>query len=209
MLIPMQELVEKYGVRPHGVLHLGANIAEEAADYERAGVSKVIWVECHSGSFRLLSQAIQGKPGHTAFQVAVSDRDDQTVDFHRTTNVMSSSLLPLHKHLEKHPEVRSDGTEKVRTITVDTLLKRNAVKASEFEFVNLDLQGAELMAFRGMTEYLRTCRWVYTEVNTEELYRGCALFPEIDAFLSRAGFKLVDRRMWSDFHAWGDAFYSR
>ena len=209
MLIPMSRLTEIYHVAPKGILHLGANVAEEAADYDRAGVKNVIWVECHPGALQALQAAVKPYPLNSIFFGAVSDADDQEVSFHKTSNGMSSSLLPLLKHKEKHPEVVADGVITVKTITVDTLFKRAALSPSDYDFANLDLQGAELLALRGAEKYLESCRWVYTEINTEELYLGGALFPEVDKFLTNRGFRLVEKKLWSDFHAWGDAFYSR
>lgn len=209
MLISMEDLGRRYDVRPAGILHLGGHIGEEAEAYQAAGAKRVVWVECHPRAFHALMAKISRFPGHEAIQVAASDRDDESVDFHEASNVCSSSLLPMHRHLEKHPDVSPCGTFKVRTVTVDTLLDRAGLKASDYEFLNMDLQGGEMLALRGMEKYLATCRWVYTEVNTEELYRGCVLMPDLTAHLAVRGFRLVEYRMWSETHGWGDALYIR
>lgn len=209
MLIPMSHLTEHYQVRPSGILHLGANVAEEAADYDHAGVKKVLWVECHPGAFQALEAAIKPYPGHRVVFRAVSNTDDHEVSFHKTSNGMSSSLLPMLKHREKHPEVTPAGVITVKTITVDTMFERAGLIPADYDFANLDLQGAELLALRGMEKYLKSCRWVYIEINTEELYDGCALFPEVDRFLTKRGFRLLEKKLWSEFHAWGDALYAR
>jgi hypothetical protein len=49
---------------------------------------------------------------------------------------------------------------------------------------------------------------VFTEVNTEEVYKGCALISQIDDFLSPLGFERVETVMWKN-HPWGDALYIR
>ena len=49
--------------------------------------------------------------------------------------------------------------------------------------------------------------YIYAEVNTKELYAGCAQLPELDAWLDARGFKRVEISMtgWG----WGDALYVR
>lgn len=205
----MAELVEKFSVKPSGILHLGANVGEEAPDYDRAGVEKVIWVECRLEVFPALDRVVKKYPGHRVFMYAASDQDDKMVDLHKTSNGVSSSLLELHKHLEKHPEVSAAGTEQVHAMTVDTIFKRHGIMSADFDFLNMDLQGGEMLALLGMKEYLKSCRWIYTEINTEELYKKCVLFKDLDSFLTDLGFHLIEKRMWSDFHAWGDALYAR
>jgi len=207
MLIPMEDLTNRLSIHPSGVLHLGGHVGEEADAYDNAGVCRVLWVEAHTEAFAALQRAVSSRPGHITYFGAVSERDDQVVDFYRTSNVCSSSLLPLHKHKEKHPDVSPAGIQKVKTVTVDTLLSRLGLNADGYEFLNMDLQGGEMLALSGMVRYLESCRWVYTEINTEELYLGCALFPEIDSFLVARDFKLVEKKLWSETHAWGDALY--
>lgn len=209
MLIPMGDLQSRYGVHPKGVLHVGGHIGEEADAYDAAGIRQVVWVEPHPDAYPSLLQRIHGRPSHQAFQVAASDRDDCTVPLYKASNICSSSLLPMHKHREKHPDVTPCGTVTVLSMTLDTLFSRKGLNPADYDFLNMDIQGGELLALKGMNRILKDVRWVYTEVNTEELYKGCVLLPELTRHLEERGFKLVERRMWSETHGWGDAFYVR
>lgn len=115
----------------------------------------------------------------------------------------------MHKHLEKHPEISEIGVSKVKTITVDTLFKRLGLAPESYEFLTMDLQGAELMALRGAESYLRSAKWVWTEISTEELYHGCVLFKDLTAHLEKMGFRLLEYGLWNDTVGWGDALYAR
>ncbi len=72
-------------------------------------------------------------------------------------------------------------------------------------FWNFDIQGAELMALKGAAESLQHVDALYLEVNEKELYVGCGLIDEIDAFLQVRQFKRVITEM--TVHGWGDALY--
>ena len=75
----------------------------------------------------------------------------------------------------------------------------------EFNFLNFDIQGAELKALKGMEEYLDKVDYLYTEVNSDYVYKDCALITEIDDYLKQFNLVRVETS-WTDCK-WGDAFY--
>ena len=85
----------------------------------------------------------------------------------------------------------------------DILPKYNIV----CNFLNFDIQGAELKALKGMEEYLPSVDYLYTEVNSDYVYKGCALIGELDEYLKPFGLRRVETK-WTDCK-WGDAFYMR
>jgi hypothetical protein len=72
--------------------------------------------------------------------------------------------------------------------------------------VNIDVQGAELQAIKGMGNLVRAVDAIYCEVNKEELYEGCAVVNEIDEYLKNYHFQRVATR-WIIGKGWGDALY--
>ncbi len=203
MIIPIGELVTRHDIDLGTVLHLGAHLGEEADQYQRAGAREVVWVEADPDVAERL--VVQVTPfGHRAINAVVSERDDREMTFHVADNDgRSSSLLEMETHLTQHPEVGVIGTKRLRTSTVDSICASHAV--ADVDLLTMDLQGAELMALRGATRTLQSVRFVYTEVNVEELYRGCATLEELDEHLH--DFVRTDTALTE--HGWGDAFYVR
>ena len=74
--------------------------------------------------------------------------------------------------------------------------------------MNLDIQGVELKAIKSMEKYLPNIKYIYTEANTEEVYKGCDLLTDIDQYLETHGFKRIETSIYKQY-GWGDAFYSR
>ena len=66
----------------------------------------------------------------------------------------------------------------------------------------------ELKALKGMEGYLHKIDYIYTEVNSDYVYEGCALIGEIDDYLHIFGLKRVETK-WCGDYRWGDAFYIR
>ncbi len=58
-----------------------------------------------------------------------------------------------------------------------------------------------------MGDILSKIDYIYTEVNTDYLYKNIALLPELDDYLDKQGFKRVELSMTT--FKWGDAFYIR
>jgi FkbM family methyltransferase len=203
MLMPLDVL----NIKPKGVVHLGACTGEEADIYDKAGVYKVVWVDCNPRTMAYLHMNVDYRPGHYVLDAAVGANDGEEFLFNITNNDASSSLLPLGKHAEIYPDIKVIQQIKVRTQKTDSLLKKNSFSFIDFDFANLDLQGSELLALQGMTELLQHLKWVYTEVNMQELYKGCALLADIDAFLTIYGFKRM--RLADTGLQWGDALYEK
>ena len=57
-----------------------------------------------------------------------------------------------------------------------------------------------------MNDYLKHIDYIYTEVNSEYVYKNCALIPEIDEYLSKYGFIRVASKQAGNC-GWGDALY--
>jgi len=200
MLIPLRDLVQKYGLKITGVLHVGAHTGEENGAYLAEGVPQqaIHWVEAIPELCADLSKRLPN-----VIQGVVSDKVEM-VEFKITNNFQSSSILELKTHLEAHPSINVVKRVWTNTTTLDTIVKERTIQAN---FLNMDIQGAELKCLQGFEDGLKMIDYIYAEVNTKELYAGCAQLPEMDAWLSARGFKRVETSMtgWG----WGDALYVR
>jgi FkbM family methyltransferase len=182
-----------------GVLHIGAHICEEKQLYNENGIcdNNILWIEGNSDLINPEQKNI--------LNAVISDIDDEIVNFIITNNMQSSSILELYKHLEEHPDVIEIERRQLKTITLNTLYENNNIPYDRYDFINLDIQGAELKALKGADKILPHIKAIYTEVSTKELYKNCALLPELDEFLEKNGFKRIIINMTR--HYWGDALY--
>ena len=106
------------------------------------------------------------------YQAVVTDKDDDSVVFHVTNNVQSSSVLDFGSHANHHPHVHFTQDIVLPTTTIDTFSNKNNLNMSLYDFWNFDIQGAELMALKGAKQALQFPKAIYLEVNTEEVYKG-------------------------------------
>jgi len=204
MLIPLQALVAKYQMAISGILHVGAHECEERGAYSDVGVrtADVYWVEAQPAKVEYCKQHFDVN----IFQGVIDEADGFMVPFHVTNNGQSSSILPLGTHARNHPEVGVVGVMTLETSRLETLIEREGIPMHKINFINLDIQGVELRALKSMEKYLRHIQYIYTEVNSEQVYKGCDLIGDLDAYLLGFGFHRAETKFWGNC-GWGDAFY--
>jgi FkbM family methyltransferase len=203
MLIDFRQLFPKYGINPKGVLHIGANKGEEFPVYMELGIKRQIWFEANPDIYKKLVENISSNPEALAFNYCVGDENKDVILHESNNEGQSSSILDLGTHLEVHPEVFFVRDIIVEMKRIDSMYSS---LADEVDFLNIDVQGAELQALKGMGNLLNEFNWAYLEVNKAELYKGCALVEEIDEYLASFGFVRVETQ-WCGNTNWGDALY--
>jgi len=204
MLIPYHDLIKKYDIKVSGILHVGAHECEELKDYLNGGVASnnIYWVEGQE----ILVNNMKNKGIHNIYHALIDIEDDKEVTFNISNNGQSSSILEFGSHSIHHPHVHYVSSHKQKTIRLDSLIEKNNIPMDRLNFLNLDIQGVELRALQSMEKYLGNVKYIYTEVNTEEVYKECDTIDAIDKYLLQFGFERCDARIYKQF-GWGDAFY--
>ena len=208
MLISFQQLIQAFNLNITGILHVGAHDCEEKQDYNRFNISdqNIYWIDAMQEKIDQNKQ----KYGDNLqiYQAVISDEDDKEITFNITNNVASSSILEFGSHEMHHPHVKIVSTRAMKTTRLDTFIEQNNLPIEKLNFMNLDIQGVELRALKSMEKYLKHVNYIYTEVNVEEVYKGCDKMSDIDAYLLQFGFQRAATHVYREY-GWGDAFYIR
>lgn len=202
MLISVSELALNYGCNPKIVWHLGGHNAEELDDYLSSGSQEIHWFEANPELALILKSKLMDIPNQHVIPKAAWHKDEEVLTFKITNNTMSSSLYDLKIHSEKYPDIVLTKSIDVETITLNTY----AIGREIPNLINLDIQGAELDALKGASNFLEQVSYIYTEVSYVELYKNAPLAEEIDLYLNGFGFKrVVTRKVPRD--GWADVLY--
>ena len=206
MLITLNEIYQKYHLNVKGLLHIGAHECEELSAYMQKGITadKIYWIDALQDKVNQMQQI--GIPN--VYNAIIDEENDKEVVFKVTNNGQSSSILDFGSVSKHHPHIHVTNTFKNKTIRLDTFIEKNNIPIQNINMLNLDIQGVELRALRSMEKYLKHIDYIYTEVNTEYVYKDCALLSEIDEYLKLHGFTRKCVRMAGNY-GWGDAFYMR
>lgn len=113
----------------------------------------------------------------------------------------SSSLLVPRAHLREHAWCKFK-TEKVTTSRMDVVFA-----GKKIDYIHIDVQGAELMVFRGGETVLRNVQAIWIEVSNIYLYAQQALKCDVERFLQARGFECVKDTCGGK--KYGDMFWRR
>lgn len=207
-MLNLPELLKKYQIVPHGVIHVGAHEARELEEYLNLGFAKILYVEANPVLIPLLKAKAAVHPGRVFVVHAAACDYDGEIDLRVTSMNQSSSILKLGKHREIYPSIQEVNRVRVNARRLETILAESGLEAKDFNFLNLDIQGAELLALKGAGKILESIEAINTEINLVELYQGGVLLKDLEVYLESHRFNRA--AMATPYHqTWGDAFYLR
>ncbi len=213
MLIEYKEvykILKQLGKEPRGVFHVGAHECEELEYYTRYGLSDsdIVWIEGNEDIANRMRE--KGIPN---IYTALIDEAERDVTFNITNNGQSSSILELGTHATMYPHIQVIEKRQQKTTTIQKLQSTHKIDFTNLNFWNFDIQGAELSALKGSGDLLNYADALYLEVNTNEVYKGCAILDELDDFLMKKGFVRFLLKIYENGRpggdGWGDALYVR
>jgi len=202
MLLSFTGLRKKYNMDVKGIIHIGGHYGEEIDEYVRNGIQEIVIFEPLSDSFDVLCENIKDLNANIiAHQVALGPEETVATMYVSDNEKQSSSLLKPKVHITHHPHVKFPETEEVEVKVLDDF------DYTQYNFINMDVQGYELEVLKGAKKTLETVDYVYCEVNRDEVYEGNAYVEELDEFLSQYNMERVETS-WEG-QIWGDALYIR
>jgi len=202
MLISLDKIIKDYSIKIQGVIHIGAHYGQEYNDYIRNNINNLIFFEPLKKNFNVLLSNIVLSDTIKAYNTALGNITGTIEMFVETVNQgMSSSILKPEIHLKQYPNIVFDNKELVKIDKLDNI----EFNRTEFNMINIDVQGYEMEVFKGSLETLNNIDIIYSEVNRDEVYEKCCRVEELDNFLSKYGFNRV-LTSW-DGNTWGDALY--
>jgi FkbM family methyltransferase len=205
MIIPILQVASKYSLPPmKQLLHIGGHYGEEFEDYRSNGVENQTWVEPALESFLEMRKRIGMRGCTRLFHCALGSFNGfEMMHVERDNSGQSSSILAPKLHATQYPTVRFLGERELVTVMrADDLFHGEA-----FDFIAIDVQGYELEALHGAYETLDHVQAISAEINREELYEGCGLVGQVDAFLADRGFDRVETEWCGG--TWGEGIYVR
>lgn len=180
-----------------GVIHVGAHDLAEAKDYWPLFGENVIIIEANPNSFNDWVKPACNHYGWWAILAAATSKNGP-VDLYVDGNPDNSSL---------HGRGKSISVPGAR---LDALILGSDRDVAHYNFLNIDVEGAELEVLKGSEELLKQIDFILLEVSTVKRFSDKdALFDELQDWLWDRGFRveLVDGGLTE--RKWGDALFVR
>ncbi len=198
--------------RCRAVVHVGAHDGAECELYARHGL-QVLWVEALPEACALLARTIQSHPRQRAVHALVTDREGADYDFHVSDNGgRSSSIFEFGEHAKLWPEVAMARTIRLRSTTLEQVVRTAGEPMDAFDALVLDVQGAELAVIEGAGAMLAAVRFIKAEAADFPAYRGACTLDTLSRGLGERGFVARSRHRFAGKRGVGacyDVIYER
>ena len=204
MMINLNAAINKYNMNITGVIHVGGHHGEEYDTYKGiSSIDNIIFFEPDKDSFKKLIEKTSHDNKVICINKALGPFSCQAT-LYRTPNQdgQSNSILEPFKHTHIYPGIVFTNKDIVKVEPLDKF-----EPSSTLNFLNMDVQGAELNVLLGASSTLKNIQYILTEVNIDELYKNCSLIEDLDYFLGKYSFKRVETVLDRDSQVWGDALY--
>lgn len=174
--------------------------------------SKIYAFECNPNTIDICRKNIINYSDRiTLIECAICDYDgtisfypinqDKTITTWTDGNPGASSLF---KSNGKYPhETYIQDEIIIGCKRLDTLMK--IYNIPNVDIIWMDLQGAELLALKGLGNYLNSVQYIYTEVSYQEIYTGQVLYDEFNNFMKLNQF--VIQHQFNSSNWQGDILY--
>ena len=226
MMLDFNKLIEKYDIKIKGILHIGAHEGGETLTYVKAGIKNVLLVEANPFRFINLTESLntgrycvwcsplkyeyfnesesQILKGYKAYNYAVSDRDEGTITFNLSNyDGGTDSIFKINEWGRDSSWVPYEHTSQidVPTITLDKLVENKET----YNFLNMDVEGAELLVLSKSTEVLKNLDCIMLETQDKIRFEGSCTREELIEFLKPHGFEL--KEYYDTGKEWGDCLF--
>ena len=91
---------------------------------------------------------------------------------------------------------------------MDTLFNDEQLDCTNYNFLNVDTEGAELLVFEGFESNIDNIDYVLVEFSKGDRFNTGCPHKKLDSYLIDKGFKFAEESQLHE-NDWGDAFYIR
>lgn len=224
MMIDFENLIKRINVR--GVIHVGAHEGGETVNYVKNRISDVVLIEANPDRFKNLTESINtGRhcvwcsplryeyfnqdeaeilKKYIPYNYAITDRESGTIKFNLsnfdggTDSVFKINDWGTNSSWAPYQHI---AEIEVPTTTLDKLIQDK----QKYNFLNIDVEGAELLVLKGAIKLLKNVDAIILEAQDRVRFEGSCTRQEITDFLQTHGFTL-DHYQDTGNH-WGDCLF--
>lgn len=184
--------------KPRGVIHIGANDGEEFVYYKSMGIKNLCGFEPLKAPYEKFEAA---HPDVLKFQIGWGNENKQ-MRIEVTENDKASSTLPRIEVEDwtQHPVFKDwnmgqwpiVGEEMIQVMRYEQFMADfEPYDPADYNFLNMDVQGMELDALKGMGKQLDNFDALVVECSETPVFIGEHSAAEVSAWLNEQGFEQV------------------
>jgi FkbM family methyltransferase len=197
----------RHAVPVEGIIHVGANRAQEYPEYAKGTKGLVLFLEAIPELAAEIAKMLDERKPHFICQAVAGAEDGKPVTFHVSNgDGRSSSYLDMGRLKEIRPSLKYVSAFEAKIERLDRIVAERYA-GHDFNVLAIDVQGADLDVLKGSEAILDSIDGIFVEVSIEPIYEGGCTFLEIHSFLAGKGYLIRDVVLARD--GWGNAFFSK
>ena len=183
------------------IMDVGAAIINETPIYKKIIDIGLAQLSAFEGDERQIEKILETyEPNQVeVFNHFLFDGEEHELFICDPTSGMTSLFKPKKDALDFFNEFSKLGevqsVKKIKTIRLD-----DVPKLRDFDFLKMDVQGAELSILKNGENHLKNCLGVQLEVSFFSLYEDQPTFGDVDVYMRSIGYvphQLLDVKCWS------------
>jgi FkbM family methyltransferase len=180
-LVTLLERLKSRGIKPKGFIDAGAHLGESNNMIKAVfPESRVVSFEANQNCEFALKQQ-----GMEYFICLLGDKSIEEVPFFINQKDPVSTGCSIYK---EESEFFDGQTVNLPMYRLDNIIPSDA----GFDFLKMDVQGAEIDILNGATDLLPSLKYIYLEVSFISYNRGAPLFDTIFTYLTSRGYRISD-----------------
>jgi FkbM family methyltransferase len=179
-----------------GVIHIGANSAQERDHYTKLGIKNVIWIEADPNLFKIAKKNILNEKyiNQKIYNYLVTDRNNASYYFNIASNGgNSSSLYKLNKLKQLYPGLKYVKKIKLKGMTLKKIFEVKKINTQKYQTLIIDTEGSELLILKGANELLTNFKFIKLEVADSRLFKKNTGSKKIAKYLNKFNFAELKR----------------
>lgn len=187
------------------IFDIGSRDCEQSIEfYKNFPHSKIYAFECNPNTLHICRKNIEKyKDRITLIEGAVCDYDgeitfypidqEKTITSWKDGNPGASSIFKSNGKYTVEKYVQNEI--KTNCHRLETII--NKYNIPHVDIIWMDLQGAELLALKGLGNYIETVKYIHTEVSHKEMYTGQVMYNALNDYILTYGFRVLNNLTYS------------
>ena len=198
---------ERLNVGVKGVIHVGMYDFVEHYCYTKLVGDKVIGVEANKFVYDTMSKPIADRCGYLALNECVYSEDGVEKQFFLANDCSTLNPVEYSDHLSM--KLRGGSYVDVTTKKLSTLIEENNIDMNQYDFLNIDAEGAELEILKGFENNLKYINMIFLETSLDDRNNTGASHDVIVEWLKERNFSLAEMSDSYQDERWGDSIFLR
>ena len=198
---------ERLNIDVNGIIHVGLWDFVEHYCYTKLVGNNVIGVEANKEVYEKMSKPVSDECEYLCFNECVYSEDGLEKQFYLANDCSTLNPVAYNNHLQS--KLHGGQFVNVKTKKLSTLIEENNIDMNEYDFLNIDAEGAELEILKGFEDHLKYINMIFLETSLDDRNNTGAYHHVIAEWLKERNFSLAEMSDSYRYENWGDSIFVR